>query len=741
MTSAQPVPEPVATIAVSAGSEALLTVNSIVNGEVVADLGGGRFLLRFGASRVIVESDQPLAVHQPLTARVLQNGERLVLELAANTTAASSPAAPAEGIADNLAISAPFAVAVAAGELAKAAGEASIQPWLALGFTPASTAIMLHFPETGTAIQGYAAAPPGIEMSLPPSSPLMSTGAAVFLVEQMFLRAAAVSAPGEPLVVVQMPIAELKALQEVFAGNLGTAVDAAIFAGRDNRLLVKIGGAVGVLLASADAMPIALSAAKLRFEPTIWLAGSLCRDQEAIAAIAHPLDARIKTVGLTPTPLLREAALALLREGILIERQPLQALLALAAGRSDNERSMLFSAAARLWAQDAPLCLPLAAGAAVPPRQLALLLQGCDAALVAALAALSPEDEAAPLLRGARQALEQTAVSLGTPESAAQLADFLAASGRTTLARAQALVEETCRMMLGRHPLLRNCDSALEAIRQAFAPPRQHDGVESAAVRPAAEQIVQALRQAVQAALPGIFEGEHIKLVPGAAEDGPIAVDKQAAAAARLIIEARDPEAAAEMVRRFIVEHPSLARDLAACLEKIEAEALQQQPAVRSLAEAAQTLSEIGRRLLAYRAESLSGLKHEPAYFVAEIPLRFNEDREDGLLRVYWRRRSRLAASWNARVVLDLHTTRLGPVVGDMLFYGREIRLRLYAAEKEIADYLAASQGELAAALREKGFICTPRFAVIPQPGEVYDETLAVPSPAAARHGGIDLEA
>ncbi|MCX7935895.1 MAG: flagellar hook-length control protein FliK, partial [Planctomycetota bacterium] len=338
--------------------------------------------------------------------------------------------------------------------------------------------------------------------------------------------------------------------------------------------------------------------------------------------------------------------------------------------------------------------------------------------------------------------LSQAAVNLSAAEGEEQLANFLATSGRLALAKAQGLLEEACRLLLASQPVLRNYDSALEAIRQALGLPSSFANAEPAASQPNAVPLVQILRQAVQAALPGVWEIET-RLGSLAADAALTAGDERAATAARLIAEARDPETAAEIARRFSAEHPSLTRDLAARLQGAEEESLRQHPALRALTEAAAALSEAGRRLLAYRAESLAGLRHEPAYFAAEIPIRFQGDRENGLLRVYWRCSPRAISPWNARVVLDLQTTRLGPVAGDMLFRGREINLRLYAASPETADYLASGQEELTAALRQKGFNCLPRFAVIPQPqtaAEQEEKTATPPSPT-AHQGAIDLEA
>ncbi len=743
MTSFQPLPESLSAIAVSAGGETTLPPNTVLSGQIIGELGEGRFLLRLGASRVMVESEQPLPLHQPLTIRVLQSGERLVLEIMPTAAKDSAPM-PQAVSGDQLAVSEPFTLAMALSDLANSSAAAQSQPWLALRLTSAAGSLALHLPGTDVAIPVQTASPPGTEAAASPSAfpqPLPAEGEAILLVERFFLRASFLSAPAAPKAVVQMPISELPALQEAIAGQSELVVNGSIFSG-SNRTNVKVGQATGILLATPPALTVNASAlaAQLRLEPTVWLAGALCRDQQAIAAISHPLDARIKAIGLTPTPLLREAAQALWREGVTIDRQPLQALLALTAGRADAERKALFSAAAKLWAQDAPLCLPLAAGMADRQSRITLFLQRCDTALATAAAELGEGDEAAALLQAAREALGRTAVSVQAPEHEKQLADFLATSGRLALSKAQGMLEEACRLLLARQPLLRNYDSALEVMRQALALPASPGAAASSAL-PDALPLRQAWRQTIQTALPGVWNGEALGLGKLTADVALAAVAEEVATAARLIAEARAPATAAEIARRFVEEHPSLARELVAHLEGAEREDLRQQPAMRSLAEAAQALSDAGRRLLVYRAESLAGLRHEPAYFAAEIPFRFQEDREDGVLRLYWRRSQRQGVAWNARVVLDLQTTRLGPVVGDMLFMGREIRLRLYSATAEIADYLAANQQELTAALRQKGFACLARFAVIPQAVAAPEDTAPRPQPAAASQSAIDLEA
>jgi len=209
---------------------------------------------------------------------------------------------------------------------------------------------------------------------------------------------------------------------------------------------------------------------------------------------------------------------------------------------------------------------------------------------------------------------------------------------------------------------------------------------------------------------------------------------------------AATPEAAAEGARKILeTSGKEFVRHLQTELAKLEGAEISRHPVLSRLADAAETVQGMERRALAYKAENIAGLRREPAMFVAEVPFRLNEDDGEGRLQVLYRRSKPDGQNkrWNARVVLDLQTTNLGPVVGDLRFVGREAELRMFCSSAELASFLRAHAGELKEALREKDFHCAPVFSVIPQKDFKVLETdplaTGITKPTAGK--GLDLQA
>ncbi len=156
-------------------------------------------------------------------------------------------------------------------------------------------------------------------------------------------------------------------------------------------------------------------------------------------------------------------------------------------------------------------------------------------------------------------------------------------------------------------------------------------------------------------------------------------------------------------------------RELASRLSELEQRTIRSDPALNRLADASSSLRDLGRQLIAIKAENLAGQEREPGVMFAEVPFKLTDQQGDGRMQMFYRR-SKTAKGWSARVILDLNTTNMGPVLGDMRFFGQDMVLNLFVENSEIAGFLAEKTEELSEALQAKGFRLKPKFLVLPPP-------------------------
>ena len=194
--------------------------------------------------------------------------------------------------------------------------------------------------------------------------------------------------------------------------------------------------------------------------------------------------------------------------------------------------------------------------------------------------------------------------------------------------------------------------------------------------------------------------------------------DKTRSDAERLVREllSDDPEKAAKTLRNLSRADPAVLRETAARLSRMEAEIIRNEPLLSRLSDAANSLRDLGRQLLAVKAENVAGQEREPGVMLAEVPLKFNDEAGDGRMQMFYRKSRGKQGGWTSRVILDLNTTGLGPVLGDMRFFGQDMILNMFVDKQNTADFLAVSAEDLVAGLAERGFRVKPRFMVLPPP-------------------------
>lgn len=185
-------------------------------------------------------------------------------------------------------------------------------------------------------------------------------------------------------------------------------------------------------------------------------------------------------------------------------------------------------------------------------------------------------------------------------------------------------------------------------------------------------------------------------------------------------------------LKELTKKDPEVLRETAQRLSERENEIMRNHTALAKLSDAASGLRDLGRQLLAAKAENLAAQDRDPGVMLAEVPLKFNDDTGDGRMQMFYRRSKNKGDGWSSRVILDLNTTRMGPVLGDMRFFGQDMILNMFVNEKETAEYLETEAEMLVEALLDKGFRVKTRFMVLPP--------VAAPEIRAERPAGLGGE-
>ncbi len=185
-------------------------------------------------------------------------------------------------------------------------------------------------------------------------------------------------------------------------------------------------------------------------------------------------------------------------------------------------------------------------------------------------------------------------------------------------------------------------------------------------------------------------------------------------------------------------KEPAVLKETANRLSERERETLRSDPLMGKLSDAATSLRDLGRQLLAVKAENLAGQDRNPGVMLAEVPLKFGDDTGDGRMQMFYRRSKGKNDGWTQRVILDLNTTRLGPVLGDMRFFNTDMILNLFVERHELATYLESASEQLVDGLWVKGFRVKARFMVLPPPPSITAERPVIQGETDAAGDGGD---
>ena len=85
---------------------------------------------------------------------------------------------------------------------------------------------------------------------------------------------------------------------------------------------------------------------------------------------------------------------------------------------------------------------------------------------------------------------------------------------------------------------------------------------------------------------------------------------------------------------------------------------------------------------------------------------------------MFYRRGRGKQEGWSSRVILDLNTTRMGSVLGDLRFFGQDMTVNIFVERQDLAGYLESESERLIDGLWAKGFRVKARFMVLPSRAE-----------------------
>lgn len=176
----------------------------------------------------------------------------------------------------------------------------------------------------------------------------------------------------------------------------------------------------------------------------------------------------------------------------------------------------------------------------------------------------------------------------------------------------------------------------------------------------------------------------------------------------------QNPETIEKALRELPEKEPEVLRETASRLAREEAEAMRREPTLNKLADAASNLRDLGRQSLAVKAENIAGQDRNPGVMLAEVPFKLNDDAGDGRMQMFYRKSKGKGDSWSSRVILDLNTTRMGPVLGDLRFFGQDMVVNMFVEDQDLAGYLERESETLVDGLWAKGFRVKARFMVLP---------------------------
>lgn len=174
------------------------------------------------------------------------------------------------------------------------------------------------------------------------------------------------------------------------------------------------------------------------------------------------------------------------------------------------------------------------------------------------------------------------------------------------------------------------------------------------------------------------------------------------------IVNAPTPERAQVLTKELLssVDRDTL-RTIASTLQEVEREEIQKHPTLQHIREASNELRELGRALVAQKAENLATSRNDPGNFNTSIPFNFNggeNDGEDGQLSMFYNKSKGKRGNWQQRVILDLNMSVLGNIIGDIQFHEGIINVNFVSSSKDTVSILDSEKEALLSGLQDIGF-------------------------------------
>lgn len=196
---------------------------------------------------------------------------------------------------------------------------------------------------------------------------------------------------------------------------------------------------------------------------------------ETAAPTTEKIDALLRSSGLTPSLITRQAAQALLEEKLPVARENVQTLLSVTAGTSGAERQALLQATSRLIALDAPVSPAIAAGMAELMSNESSLSDKIATTINTINEAVTSNTESqgnpqiTKILNTTAKTLSGIAVLVDTASTANELEDFVSTMGKERMAAAENGIKDAATLLLKSNPELQKIDAALNTVLTKLA--------------------------------------------------------------------------------------------------------------------------------------------------------------------------------------------------------------------------------------------------------------------------------
>ncbi len=335
--------------------------------------------------------------------------------------------------------------------------------------------------------------------------------------------------------------------------------------------------------------------------------------------------------------------------------------------------------------------------------------------------------------------LRQLASEVGEHPNAAQLAALLLAGSRgqppptsvEQAARFLSAFPQAQDILTGLEPAARQTASLFAQLRQqlqaaqaemssTFIEPAGTESLQDAATTMATEPLIRALEGIAEATRLLLQANPQLRNLATAIElllAGYTSRRKATTSAEKIepqiveILPIADQTEFSTKLRKLLDRlSPKQHQQLLGSLQAREESRIRDMPLLQQMRQLFHSTRTLAARMASYKVLDLSGARHEPQILYAEIPITNRGNSATARLRFYIRRRTEgeaRAPQEPYTVVIDLTTSNLGRIFGNLALREDLIRTRLVVADDSVRTMFIVHQRELEERLKEEGFRLT----------------------------------